>query len=53
MVAVDKKLTEADLSEKEKNLLELIRGTGYGEISLIIQEYEPVVVEEVIKKIKL
>ncbi|MCL6449389.1 MAG: DUF2292 domain-containing protein [Armatimonadetes bacterium] len=46
-------MTEDELTEKEKKLLEFIRSTGYGEISLIIQEYQPVKVEQVIKKIKL
>lgn len=42
-----------ELTEKEKKLIELTRDTGYGEISLIIQDHQPVNIDKLIKKIKL
>ncbi|WMM25810.1 DUF2292 domain-containing protein [Tissierella sp. MB52-C2] len=41
------------LTDKEKNLIELIRNTEFGEIKIIIQNSEPVRVEELKKSIKL
>lgn len=52
-MAVETNGTKIVLSEREKKLLELIRKIGYGEISLLVHEFEPVLVEEAIKKIKL
>jgi hypothetical protein len=53
MTVTDKSEDKKQLTEKEKKLLGIIRGIGYGEISLVIRNSEPVVVEEVVKKIKL
>ena len=41
------------LTEKEVNLLKLIRNTEYGEIKIIIQDKQPIRVEELKKSIKL
>ncbi|MFZ7103944.1 MAG: DUF2292 domain-containing protein [Peptococcaceae bacterium] len=41
------------LTEKEAKLIALIRETGFGEILLVIQDGEPVRIEEVKKSIKL
>ena len=48
-----KKLVAADNSEKEDNLIRVIREIGYGEIRVIIQDGQPVRVEELKKSIKL
>ena len=42
-----------ELTDKEKELINLIRTLDYGEISVIIQEGQPVKIEEIIKSIKL
>ncbi len=49
----EQKIYQIDVSEKEKKLIELIRVTGYGEIIIMVQNTEPVRVEEVKKSIKL
>lgn len=49
----EQKIYKIDVSEKEKKLIELIRVTGYGEIIILVQNMEPVRVEEVKKSIKL
>ncbi len=41
------------MSEKEKNLVRLIRNIEYGEIKVIIQDKAPIRVEELKKSIKL
>ncbi|CAK7056565.1 DUF2292 domain-containing protein [Tissierella sp.] len=41
------------LTEREKNLIELIRNTEFGEIKIIIQNSEPIRVEELKRSIKL
>ena len=41
------------LSDKEKNLLNIIRDLEYGELKIIVQEREPVRVEEIKRSIKL
>lgn len=41
------------LTEKEKKLIELIHSMEYGELSIFIQQGQPVRVEEVKKSIKL
>ena len=41
------------VSEKEKKLIELIRGIEFGELRIIIQEKQPVRVEEMKNSIKL
>lgn len=41
------------LTEKEINLLKLIRNIEYGEIKIIIQDKQPIRVEELKKSIKL
>ncbi|UNC93069.1 DUF2292 domain-containing protein [Candidatus Contubernalis alkaliaceticus] len=42
-----------DLSEKEKNLIFLIRNINFGEVKVIIQDKQPIRVEELKKSIKL
>jgi hypothetical protein len=49
----EQRIFRVDISEKEKKLLDLIRSIGYGEIVILIQNMEPVRVEEVKKSIKL
>ncbi|MCR4419021.1 MAG: DUF2292 domain-containing protein [Clostridia bacterium] len=46
-------VTEDELTEKERKLLDFIRGIEYGEISLIIEDYEPVKMDQIVRKIKL
>lgn len=41
------------VTEKEKKVIELIRNTGFGELKIIIQNQEPVRIEEITKSIKL
>ncbi len=41
------------LTEREENLLRLIRKIEYGEIKIIVQDKQPVRVEETKKSIKL
>lgn len=43
----------AELTEKEKKLIRIIRDTGYGEVKVFVQDKEPVRVEELKKSIKL
>lgn len=44
---------QAELSEKEKNLIEFIRGLKFGEIIIKVQDGLPVMIEQVTSKIKL
>ncbi len=46
--SLDEKLTE-----KEKKLIRIIREINYGEIKVVIQDKQPVRIEEVKKSIKL
>lgn len=48
----DKK-TEMKLSPQEKKIIEIIRSTVYGRLKIMVQEGQPVRVEEVTKSIKL
>lgn len=41
------------LTDKEKNLLEMIKSIDYGEMRVIIQDKQPVRIEELKKSIKL
>lgn len=47
------KKTKEEVSERENKLLNLIRQTSFGEVKIIIQDGEPIRVEEVKKSIKL
>ncbi|VFB15693.1 Uncharacterised protein [Urinicoccus massiliensis] len=47
------KKTKEEISERESKLLNLIRQTSFGEVKIIIQDGEPIRVEEVKKSIKL
>ncbi|EGS30165.1 MAG: DUF2292 domain-containing protein [Peptoniphilus sp. oral taxon 375] len=47
------KKTKEEISERENKLLNLIRQTSFGEVKIIIQDGEPIRVEEVKKSIKL
>ena len=51
--AVEKNGAEKELSEKEKNLIDLIRSIGYGEIRVAVRDGQPILVEEVKMSIKL
>lgn len=42
-----------NISDREKKLIELIRDTEYGEIKIIIQDKQPIRIEEIKKSIKL
>ena len=42
-----------ELTAKEKKIVEIIRSTEYGELKIIVQEGQPVRVEEVLKSIQL
>jgi hypothetical protein len=50
---VEQKICKIDVTEKERKLIDLIRVTGYGEIVILVQNTEPVRVEEVKRSIKL
>lgn len=41
------------LTLKETKIIKLIRATGYGEIKIVIQNHEPVRLEEITKSLKL
>jgi len=41
------------LTGKEKKIIKLIRDTEFGELKIIIQNQEPVRIEEITKSIKL
>lgn len=41
------------LTEKEKRLIEILREIKYGEIVILVQDRQPVRIEEVKKSIKL
>jgi hypothetical protein len=45
--------TELKLTAKEKKVIEIIRSTAYGRLRIMVQEGQPVRVEEVTKSIKL
>lgn len=47
------RLEKALLTSKERKLVKLMRETDYGELRIIVQNGEPVRVEEVKKSIKL
>jgi hypothetical protein len=51
-VAEDKEYPK-EITEKERKLVELLRNTEFGEVRVIIQNGQPVLVEEVYKSIKL
>lgn len=42
-----------NINEREKKLIELIRDTEHGEIKVIIQDKQPIRIEEIKKSIKL
>lgn len=42
-----------ELTDQEKNLIKLIRSTGFGDLCVTVREGRPVLVEEVKKSIKL
>lgn len=50
---MDDKKTEMKLSAKEKKIIEIIRSTMYGQSKILMQEGQPVRVEEVTKSINL
>ncbi|MCT4604652.1 MAG: DUF2292 domain-containing protein [Marinisporobacter sp.] len=50
---MNKENIKVNVNQKEKNLIELIRGTEYGEIRIIVQDKYPIRVEEIKKSIKL
>ncbi|WP_236860122.1 DUF2292 domain-containing protein [Candidatus Formimonas warabiya] len=41
------------VTDKERKIIELIRSTGFGELKIVIQDQEPVRIEEITKSIKL
>lgn len=43
----------AELSEKEKNLIEFIRGLKFGEIIIKVQDGLPQMIERATEKVKL
>lgn len=53
MDRVKVKSDSVQLRQKEKNLIKLIRDTGFGEIRIKIQDGLPIRVEELKKSIKL
>lgn len=42
-----------NLTEKEKNLIRILREMDYGEVKIFVQDKQPVRIEEVRKSIKL
>ncbi len=53
MKTVDDKKTAVKLSENEQKVINIIRNTEYGELKIIVQDKQPIILEEVIKVIKL
>lgn len=47
------KLTEAELTEKERKLLAIIRKMDFGEVRVVVTDGVPTRVEEIKKSIKL
>lgn len=41
------------LTEKEKRLIRILREINYGEVKIVVQDKQPVRIEEVKKSIKL
>lgn len=50
---MDKKELHFKVTEKEKKLIEIIRTTEFGELNIIIQNNEPIRVQELKRSIKL
>ena len=50
---MDKDEKKIQLTEQEKNLIQLIRSTGFGDLCVIVRDGRPVLVEEINKSIKL
>ncbi len=46
-------MSEMELTPKEVKLIEIIRETAFGEIKIVVQNGEPIRVEEIKKSIKL
>lgn len=44
---------QADITEREENLLKLIRGLGFGEMIVHVADGQPVRAEEIKKSVKL
>jgi len=41
------------LTVREKKIIKLIRDIGFGELKIIIQNHEPIRIEEITKSVKL
>lgn len=50
---MDEKDVTFKLTSKEKKLIEIIRSTQFGEINIIVQNSEPIRIEELKRSIKL
>ncbi|KPU43340.1 hypothetical protein OXPF_27810 [Oxobacter pfennigii] len=44
---------ETEITTKEKKLIEILRNTSYGDITVTVEDKQPAVVEEAVKSIKL
>lgn len=53
MKSQENKIEKMELNEKEKKLILLIREIGFGELKVIIQDKQPLRIEELKKSIKL
>lgn len=51
--SLNKGVMQLDVNEREKKLIEMIRNTEYGEMKIIVQDKQPIRVEELKKSIKL
>jgi len=50
---MDKRTIDFKITDKERKLIELIRNTEFGEINIIVQNNEPIRVQELKRSIKL
>ncbi|SHH74907.1 DUF2292 domain-containing protein [Sporanaerobacter acetigenes] len=50
---IDEKNSTMELTNRERKLIEIIRKTEFGEINIIVQDSEPIRIQELKKSIKL
>lgn len=50
---MDKSTIEFKITDKERRLIEIIRNIEFGEINIIVQNNEPIRVQELKRSIKL
>ena len=50
---MDEKFIDFKITDRERKLIEIIRSTEFGELTIIVQNKEPIRVQELKKSIKL